>query len=177
MAHTAHIVHHIPGRVRLRVPAQRHNHAFFHDAKQQLEQFDIVSDVAVNPTSASVLVRYTGEISDLLVQIAAAGLGDMLEISDELPPVMAVADHLLARLDRVDRRIVNGTGGTLDGRAAVLIALVIAGTAQLLRGQIFGPAMPLIWYAAQAAGGILPRKTAARVSAPLGAGGSGSTGA
>jgi hypothetical protein len=157
MADTAHIVHHIPGRVRLRVPARRHNQAFFSDTKQRLEQCEAISSVTVNPATASVLVRYSGELTDLLAQVASTGLEDLLEISDELPPVPAVSDQLLVKLNRMDSRIASGTGGGLDGRSAVLITLLLAGTAQLLRGQVFGPAVPLIWYAAQAIGGILPR--------------------
>ncbi len=152
----AHVVHHIPGRVRLRVPAKRHDRRFFSEVKAQLEQVPQVRAVAVNHTSASVLVKYEGEILDLLLAASQVGLEAMMEIEPDLPPLVPVADRLLGRLGDLDERIVRATGGGADGRSVVLIALLLAAGVQLLRGQIVGPAVPLLWYATRALGGILP---------------------
>jgi hypothetical protein len=159
MTHKAHVVHHIPGRVRLRVPAKRRHHAFFHDVKQRLEGCDAVSSVAVNPASGSVLIRYEGSIEELLAQAAVAGLLEFLEVTEELPLLEPIADQLVESLGHVDRHITRSTGGALDGRSALLIAFVAAAVWQSLRGQLFGPAVPLLWYAAQALSGTLSVKS------------------
>lgn len=157
MASKAHVVHHIPGRVRLRIPAKRRDHTYFADVKAKLESVPSIHGVEVNPASASVLVRYAGPLTSLLVEAAAAGLYELAEVSDELPPVPPVADKLVDRLLDLDQQIAQSSGGSLNGRSVVLIALLLAAGMQLYRGQFLGPAVPLLWYAANALGGILPR--------------------
>jgi hypothetical protein len=153
MVQTAHVVHHIPGRARLRIPAKRHNHNFFEDVKRRLGQLDSVSHVSVNPASASVLVHYRGGIDQLLAEAAIKGLNEILDISEDLPPIIPAAAKMAQQLIQIDRQITELSGGGLDGRSAVLIGLAVAAIMQLFRGEIFGPAIPLIWYAAQAIGG------------------------
>lgn len=152
MAVAAHIVHHIPGRVRLRVPHRRDHHGFFAEVHQRLETCPNVTGISTNPATASILVRYKGELAEVLGQAAAVGIHELLEMNDGLPPVPQVVGALLGRLAHADSQITERTSGSLDGRSTVLLVLIAAGIVQLLRGQVLGPAMPLLWYAAQAIG-------------------------
>ena len=171
MPSKAHVVHHIPGRVRLRIPAKRRDRAYFEQVKARLEQIHLISAVEVNPASASVLVRYAGPLANLLVEAAGAGLHELAEISDDLPPVPPVTDTVIERLIDLDKQIIESSGASLNGRAMLLLGLVAAAGVQLYRGQLLGPAVPLLWYAASALGGVLPHRTEpSKALAPVPAG-------
>ena len=160
MPATAHIVHHVPGRVRLRIPRRRDHHEFFADIERRLSQCPNITSVRANATTGSLLVRYEGELATILGQAAAVGLQELLDFDESLPPVKAIEDALSERLLRVDAQILETTGGTVGGRSAVLVTLLVAALVQLWRGQAFGPALPLIWYAAQALGFARPQVAA-----------------
>jgi len=156
MAHKAHVVHHSPGRVRLRMQHKRHDAEFFRAVQARLSEIDSVHSVEVNPATGSILVRYSGEISHLIGQAMAYGLQEFAEVEFGLPPLEPISGRLKGRLGGVSTLITRATGGTVDGGSAVVIALLLAGTFQVVRGQVLGPAVPLLWYAAQAVSGMLP---------------------
>lgn len=156
MTTKAHVVHHIPGRVRLRVPSRRRQPAFFQDVKKRLEGLDSVSSVSVNPTSGSVLIRYEGEIEQVLAQAATVGLVELLEVTTDLPMLEPIAEQLINRLGDIDQTLSKRTQGVLDGRSALLAGFLVAAIVQAFRGSLFGPSVPLLWYAAQALGSGLP---------------------
>lgn len=158
MTTKAHVVHHIPGRVRLRVPSRRRQPAFFHDVKKRLEGLDSVSSVSVNPTSGSVLIRYQGQIEQVLAQAATVGLVELLEVTTDLPFLEPIAEQLISRLGDIDQTISKRTQGALDGRSALLAGFLVAAIVQAFRGSLLGPAIPLLWYATQAMGSSLPSR-------------------
>jgi len=155
MPHKAFIVHAISGRVRLRVPDKRDDTAFFKEIAQRLLQCDNVTAVAVNAITASVLVRYTGSIIALIGQAYEAGLSQLVDIEMQPPKPQALSGRLLHRVRGIDRTIRNSSGGELDGSSAIVVFLLIAAGVQLFRGQVFG-AIPLLWYASEAIGGVSP---------------------
>lgn len=156
MAHKAHVVHHSTGRVRLRMQHKRHDAEFFRAVQERLSSIDGVQHVEVNPATGSILVRYSGEISRLIGQAMAHGLQEFAEVEFGSPPLGSISDRLKGRMGDVSALIARATGGTVDGGSAVVIALLVAGTLQFVRGQVLGPAVPLLWYAAQAVSGMLP---------------------
>jgi hypothetical protein len=87
------VVHHIEGRrMRIRVPSKRHDRAFFHAVKERLHTVEGI-DAKVDPTSASVLVHYSGPVPDLLEKFVDTGLDELLDI--ELGPLAQVADSVV----------------------------------------------------------------------------------
>ena len=160
----AHIVHRVPGRVRMRIPHRRDQHEFFADVEKRLSQCANITNVRTNPTTASMLVRFDGALETVLAQAAAAGLAELLDISDDLPPTKAVGEALLERLEQTDARITTSTRGAMDGGSLVLVILLAAAVVQLWRGQTFGPAIPLLFYAAQVLRPVTSRAQAARSS-------------
>jgi hypothetical protein len=58
MAAKAHIAHHIPGRLRLRIPAARDNPRLLRDIKEFVAPIAGVRQVDTNPRTGSVLVHY-----------------------------------------------------------------------------------------------------------------------
>ena len=154
MAHKAHVVHHSTGRVRLRMHHKRHDPEFFRAVQDRLTRCDNVHQVDVNPATGSILVRYSGEISSLIGQAMAHGLTEFADVELGLPPEAPVSDLLKDRLMQVSTKLTRATG--VDGGTAVVVGLLVAGTWQFMRGQVLGPAVPLLWYAAQAVSGMLP---------------------
>jgi hypothetical protein len=61
MGSSAHIVHHIPGRLRLKVPGAKGNAVFMDQVQAALGSVDGVRAIEVNPVTGSVLVHYDPE--------------------------------------------------------------------------------------------------------------------
>jgi hypothetical protein len=153
MSPKAVIVHHARGRVRLRVSQRRYDRAFFEEIKQRLLTCQSVQTVEVNPRSASVLILYEGTVATLLQQVFEAGVTALVEI--EFPTAAPLTDQMADRLKAIDTVIVRTTHGSVDGAGVVVTLLLAAAGVELLRGRVFG-AIPMLWYAGQAIGGIIP---------------------
>ena len=165
----AQVVHHMSGRIRLRIRAKRFDDAFFAEVAQRLGRCDNVHHVSVNPASASVLILYSGQLAALIGQAYAAGLAEMAEI-ELSPPTQPITSRMLTRLRGIDCRINRMTYGEADGSAAMMLTLLLAGAVQLARGQVFG-AIPMLWYAGQAIGMFptaMPELTSENRSDPTG---------
>ena len=114
--------------------------------------------MSVNPTSGSVLIRYHGQIEQVLAQAATIGLVELLEVTTDLPFLEPIAEQLISRLGDMDQTISKRTQGALDGRSALLAGLLVAAIVQAFRGSLLGPAIPLLWSATQAMGSGLPAR-------------------
>ncbi|MCW5771427.1 MAG: hypothetical protein KIT16_07320 [Rhodospirillaceae bacterium] len=125
---TAHIVHHVPGRVRLRIPSLRGKAAYFDDLAAALALADGVRSASANALTGSVLIRFEGALDPVLE--AASGLG-LFDID------AAAGPH----------------GGHLVRAPAALGAAVLGalGGMQFLRGQGLPAGVTLLWYAASLA--------------------------
>jgi hypothetical protein len=159
MIHKAHVVHHIPGRLRMRIPNRKHDHAFFGDVKDRLNSVPGVRADATAQTG-SILVHYEGSFAEMLLQIAETGLANLLEVEMGEPPLLPMAMQLAQQARSVDGRLKAISGGTLDAQTVILLSLIFATGVQLVRGQIFGPAVPLLWYAAETVRHYLPSRQA-----------------
>lgn len=155
------IVHHAKGRVRLRVPQKRYDEEFFQEVSRRLVGCDIVKGVHINPTAASVLVLYDGDVPTLLHQALAVGVSDLVDIQFPSAP-QPLTQQLAKRLQNVDRAIAQRTYGGVNGGAVVVSLLIAAAGVELVRGRVFG-AIPMLWYAGQAVG-MVPTAPAARLS-------------
>jgi hypothetical protein len=151
--HKAYVVHHVPGRLRLRVPAHRADTDFFEDVSQRLMACKSVREVVVNPLTAGILLHYEADLPTLLLEATEAGLTELAEVEFGLPPLVPVATQLTARMREVDGHIARATHDTVNGTSIVVLGLLLAGGLQVLRGHLFGSAVPLLWYAWQAVSG------------------------
>lgn len=154
MTQKAHIVHHIPGRLRLRVPHRRDDTDFFEEVLRRFLTCDSVTKVDVNPSTAGILLHYDAALPVLLLEAAEAGLTELADIELGLQPLVPISEHLTTRLGDVDRQISQFTQGTVNGTTVVILFLLLAGGLQVLRGRVLGSAVPLLWYAWQAVRGL-----------------------
>lgn len=159
MDNTAYIVHHTPGRVRLRIPGRRDDAAFFREVEERVQQCASVREVRSNPTTASILVRYTNDAS-LMNEIAEVGLSELVRLEIGLPPIEPIGQRFTQRLQSIDHRIHAATAGQVDGSGLTLLVLLCSSLFQIVRGrEVFGAAVPLLWYAGQAINGVLPSRS------------------
>lgn len=56
--HHAHVAHHSPGRLRLKVPTAKMNAQVLHEIRLLMKNRKGVKDVSINPTTGSVLLHY-----------------------------------------------------------------------------------------------------------------------
>jgi len=98
MAHSSTVVHHIPGRVRLRIAEARHNSRLIDKVKTSVADVKGVSSVHGNPTTGCLLINYARETYSDLAELFSAmrnstDLASLLELPAEFemqPEVGAV---------------------------------------------------------------------------------------
>lgn len=70
----AQIVHYTPGRLRIQIPAARHQTAYFADLQRELLCVEAVLDVTVNPTAASLVIIHDSRIDPVALCRQLPGL-------------------------------------------------------------------------------------------------------
>jgi hypothetical protein len=150
----ARIAHATPNRVRLKIPAKRHDEAFFRVVEQRLAGWQNIERVEVNPVTASILVHFSDPAA--LVREAINGNNDLFRIVYPEQQEHGSAPPLLARLQKTaaaaDGSLRQWTGGNLDLRTAIFTVLLVGGLQQLAQGNVAAPAATLLWYAATVLG-------------------------
>jgi len=181
MAPTALIEHQLPGRVRLRVPECRGDHAYFERVTRGLSEHPTVSRMRIDARRGSVVIHHTEDHPGQLIAAAC----DLFEVLEEeppqLPPSLAENPETVVVLEilaawwsllgfyQLTRRDVLGTAtenfwnafraGQLLNSRAIGIEYAIFGVIQLFRRQVVGSASSLFynallaWKLAEAAGG------------------------
>lgn len=141
--HTAYVVHRLPGRLRLKIPAKRGNAGYFAALAEALRACPGVLSVEANATAASLLIHYppTLETADLA---AAASKAAPLDLAYGEPPADSIAETLAALLQRGDSVLRRSSGGQMDFRSASVLTLLGLALYQIARGEILQPAVPLL---------------------------------
>ena len=149
----ARIAHATPNRVRLKVPARRHDKAYFRRVEERLKGWRNIDRVEVNPATASILVHFSDAAA--LMREAMNG-NDLFRIVPPQQNADGTGPPLLARMQETvaatDGSLRQWTGGSLDLRTAVFATLFLAGVQQLVQGNVAAPAATLLWYAATVLG-------------------------
>ena len=142
----AFIVHRHANRVRLRIPSQKGDAAFFTRVERALSALDHISYAHANPLTGSVLLYYEGDF-DIIARYAEAEQFFTLTpiISTARNPVQNIAAK---RLDQSDQFIRHMTNDTFDLYEVMFVTLLGASIVQALRGRVLGPASTLLSHAA-----------------------------
>jgi hypothetical protein len=142
MSIRAHVVHAMPGRVRVRLPEHRGDTDLFARIEQQLAESELFDSVEANVLTGSLLLEFTGPLEELLEKLAGE-LPVEFELMPEAPtPALPPAD-ILDPLRLVSGRNMNPmmVAGTLFGAIGVV---------QAVRGRFLMPALTAFWYATNA---------------------------
>lgn len=153
-APTVVIAHHLPGRVRLRVAAEKRGDlVFFQRIAGLLVTVSGVEGVDVNPHTGSVLVRGWGFAPERLLEVVeAAGLLAPVVLPAATATVVAAAtfaEHSGRALQAIGGAAARATRGYVDGRSLAQIAYLGISVWQIRRGQLFSAATSLLWHAGE----------------------------
>lgn len=153
-AAVAYLVHRIPGRARLRVPARRNDLAFFNGLAATLASCEGVRGVEVNPRAASVLITHSGGLGPILERAQSGGLAILADAGVAEPPL---AGQLHAQFRDLGARLARASGGQVDLATAAALFFLLTGLVQLARGQVLAPAATLFIYASDLLSAASPR--------------------
>jgi hypothetical protein len=142
MSWTCHVVHRVPGRIRLKLPRGRVEGVQLDNIARAIEQLPGVQRVMANPLTASLLIHHDGPAPALIGALDAAGLA--VETGSPFPALEDNAGGLL--LSPLLRMSTPGASLPYD-----LLFLLLAGLAarQAVAGHLMAPAVTLLWYAFQ----------------------------
>jgi hypothetical protein len=139
----AQVVHRIPGRLRLRLPAMRGDAGFFDRLRADFDAALPDHEILVSATTGSVLI--TG---------AECPFAEVERIGRE---------HGWFELGDFDSGDRPGTASAAapgyDARSTTIFLLLLLASVQILRGQVLVPATSLLWYAYAVAAGFLPNSS------------------
>ncbi|MGD8618514.1 MAG: hypothetical protein PVH54_04930 [Gammaproteobacteria bacterium] len=139
------IVHQIRGRMRLRIREKRQNTGFFDAVITQLESLPGIERVTVNTSTGSVILYHELPNNEMLVeQLLDTG---MFVFSAETVRQSSVFNPLRSSLSGIEQAIKSGTAGNVDLRTLAFLGMMGLTLHQVLRGQVLGPALPMLWNA------------------------------
>lgn len=105
----AYLVHRTAGRLRLKIPGQRHNAQFFENLRRQLSGCEGVIDIQLNVRAASIAIVHR-ECFDLEVL-----RNRFLDLDMQVPGAQPVGERsITGRVADVDRMIRTVSGGEED---------------------------------------------------------------
>jgi len=141
------VVHALPGRVRLRLPA----HADHEDLAGAVSRLDGVADARWSPRTRGLLVRYDPRLTDaatIIDRVAEHAGIDAPDAIDQagssqgaVPPLKLVVPALVAQ---ANERLARATRGALDLGSGIPVLLVAWAAFELVRGRT----APLAWSTA-----------------------------
>ncbi|MEM5435971.1 hypothetical protein [Paraburkholderia diazotrophica] len=146
----AHISHMLAGRVRLKIPARRHDAAFFAEVVRRLAQCDGVIEARASPLTAGLLIMHATELNSIAAWASQQRLFSLhAGAAESLPGQRSRA------IQRSARPVASVSGEQAVRRARLLsTSLAGLGALQTVRGQILAPAVTLFWYAYDARRGL-----------------------
>jgi Heavy metal associated domain 2 len=116
----AYVAHRSTGRLRIKIPAQRHNARFFSNLRRQLIEHAEIVQIEVNPLTASVLILHRAGFDPSDLQNPFLGL-DIAGVGARSATRRGAAQHV-ANLDGSLRKL---SGGDID-LASVILKLALA---------------------------------------------------
>lgn len=149
MKPVAQIIHQTRDRTRFRVAGKRRDDQFFSDIQEQLDKLPGIEEVKTNPLSSSVLLLHPdSEPQDTLNRIEKLGVFDSIETAFE----PKTADLNPATITKGFSRFEDSFSAITEKEHTPFFILLIGLAAmQAARGQILGPAIPLLGYALELA--------------------------
>ncbi len=140
----AHLVHSIPGRMRIRIPQHRRNPRYFSRVQSRLQKLSGVKSVMVNVLSGSILVLH--ELGEEALRQYAEENG-LFRVVSEATEVIPLSERLAGHFETIGERFKKATGNALDFKGVAALALVAAGGLQLIRKKALPEGTSLLWYA------------------------------
>jgi hypothetical protein len=143
----ASVCHRSAGRLRIRIASRRGDADYFAKVVKDLSGLRQVTHLAANPLTGSVLLL--GELLDageVDAHARARGLFHLLDPAEA--PGVPLMHSLVQPVAGVDRSLRAVSGGKVDLRSAIFLALLGTGIYELVRGRFSAPPWyTAFWYA------------------------------
>jgi Heavy metal associated domain 2 len=95
MVHGATVVHHIPGRLRVRLPRASRDPRVLAELREFVSGLGGVRQVEINPVTGSILVHYHPESREQIQSLISRGNGSM-----DAPPELTGVDDLAENIEK-----------------------------------------------------------------------------
>ncbi|MGD8312163.1 MAG: hypothetical protein PVJ66_06160 [Gammaproteobacteria bacterium] len=139
------IVHQVRGRIRLRIREKRQDETYFEDARSLLESLPGIVQVSVNSSTASIVMHHELPNNDVLLErLDDCGL---FVLGTESAQQTTTFAPLRNGLSGIEQALKSGTAGSVDLRTLAFLGMMGLTLHQILRGQVLGPALPMLWNA------------------------------
>jgi hypothetical protein len=156
--HKATIAHHVPGRMRLKIPSAKGNDLLFEEMRQSLAVVPGIHEIIINPATSSLTVHYAVDAHpDLHTSIdqhqehfavartpPSTKISDMAHLVEEEAEFLAEHSHsarvVVEFCKHLDREVKKATGNSVD-----LKVLVPLGLAAVTFVEIGATAATPIW--------------------------------
>lgn len=99
MSHSAKVIHHVRGRIRLKVPAGRGNRQLLEQMQQAISPMTGVCNVTINPSTGSLLVEYDHSGHEHFHEVLAQH-GERENLFMLEAPAISEVDELAANIER-----------------------------------------------------------------------------
>jgi hypothetical protein len=144
----AHIVHTLPGRLRLKMPEMRGKPDFFARVMDVLLAQRGIEAVRVNPLTGSVLILGAAD-ADLKTVATQGQAAELFALADRPVQVQTGLQQARADLQQLSADLVGASRGGTDARSTMLALLLLGGLVQVARGELLAPASQLFIAAYQ----------------------------
>jgi hypothetical protein len=147
MVPTAHIVHRLRGRLRLKIPEKRWDKEWLAETASQLRKLRGVDKVDLSSVSGSLLIHHQPDAA-VEQRLKGSKRFRVIDVPISDPPLL---DRVADGVHRSNRALERRTGGRTNLRTLLILVLVILAFVQTLRGRVMVPAISLLLFAAQLA--------------------------
>ena len=137
----ADITHNSPGRLRLRIRAQRGRADYFAGIEEKLVQCPGIERVVTNPVTGSVLLEPANDLTALVAFTQAQQLFQLVQAPALMPPLTQQVTERFGVLNGELRKL---SGGGIDFGSLGFIGLITLAAVQLQRGHVLGPTSTLL---------------------------------
>jgi len=138
------IAHESKGRLRIKIPTQRGNLGSLKSYGDQIASCPGVLSIEVNPVTGSMLLIHQTTAGQIAEYARSKNLFSLKEQKSSKEPSADLRRNIGETFKSIDWQIQSLTDGDLDLSGFALVALIVAGTAQILAGN----AGPIPWFAA-----------------------------
>jgi hypothetical protein len=141
----ARIIHQTRSRVRLRIGEKRKDPEYFEQVGNQLGSVSGISELRTNSNTGCILLLHPEQTwAELEPQLQQLGL---FEITEAAEPEKPALEPLLEGFSRINQALTAGSSGRVDLRTLTYIGMMALTINQIMRGQVLGPALPMLWNA------------------------------
>ncbi len=131
--------------MRLRVPEKRGDPTWLAELRSRLLAHPAIESVTTNPVLGSILLVFTEASAVAIEEYLGTEMG--LDLTNDPPPLAQALSGVTQAVDVLDQMVGEMTAGGADLRTLAFLVFLGLALRQALRGEVLGPALPLVWYA------------------------------